>query len=590
MSETPLTIDQRALVDAEESLFAAACPGAGKTRAMVARFLKRTAEEDRRGIALLSFTNAAVDEVRQRCGQHTKALEVPHFVGTFDTFIHRFLVTPMYARSHKRKPHYVQRWRDIPSASFRLRRIGQARNVHLDWFDFTPDGRARLVENRIPRDFGNATVLSELIRRKRDAEDQAADIYGRLIDTGTISCAAARCLAEFWLNEPEGQRILAPLLQSRFAEVIVDEAQDCGREELRILEFMLQLDTRIIMVGDTDQSIYEFRNATPDGVRALADTLPGRAIELKDNWRSTPAICAFNRSLRSGQLNEVSCGEAGLNLTPVHLVEYKVPDQIVPAVLDIAEQNKLTADDLILLSHAETHGMKAAGVLRVGSKQTDRVARIAFAGQVLRSRTTDSRTRRTAIDHVQHAILDALTAKETKRGHLGFDAVRELAGVEPRWLEAFAVRMALRLDAQGKTGSVFAAEVRGYLHTAQWGDVRQPSKSDLGALFRAPKDATWAGVASTVTSPLVRFSTVHGVKGREFPGVVLIVPDRLRADPATERTVVDDWEGGHNTESRRVLYVAGSRAQQLLVCAIHKKHIGRVEAVLGRTGVPYTRS
>ncbi|WP_371272122.1 UvrD-helicase domain-containing protein [Streptomyces sp. cf124] len=45
-----------------------ACPGAGKTRAMVARFLKRTAEEPRRGIALISFTNAAVDEVRRRCG------------------------------------------------------------------------------------------------------------------------------------------------------------------------------------------------------------------------------------------------------------------------------------------------------------------------------------------------------------------------------------------------------------------------------------------------------------------------------------------------------------------------------------------
>ncbi|MFE2519057.1 UvrD-helicase domain-containing protein [Streptomyces mirabilis] len=67
-----LTDGQQALVDATDSLFAAACPGAGKTRAMVARFLKRTAEEPRRGIALISFTNAAVDEVRHRCGSQTE--------------------------------------------------------------------------------------------------------------------------------------------------------------------------------------------------------------------------------------------------------------------------------------------------------------------------------------------------------------------------------------------------------------------------------------------------------------------------------------------------------------------------------------
>ncbi|MEV5336586.1 hypothetical protein [Streptomyces werraensis] len=83
---------------------------------------------------------------------------------------------------------------------------------------------------------------------------------------------------------------------------------------------------------------------------------------------------------------------------------------------------------------------------------------------------------------------------------------------------------------------------------------------------------------------------MHDVKGEEYPGVVLVLPERLRADDVTERTVVDDREGGHNTEARRVLYVAGSRAQQLLICAIHRKHIGRIEAMLDNTGVPYTKA
>lgn len=47
-----------------------------------------------------------------------------------------------------------------------------------------------------------------------------------------------------------------------------------------------------------------------------------------------------------------------------------------------------------------------------------------------------------------------------------------------------------------------------------------------------------------------------------------------------DRTVLDDWEGGHDSEARRVFYVAGSRAQKLLIWAVHRKHMGRVTAIL----------
>jgi ATP-dependent exoDNAse (exonuclease V) beta subunit len=60
-------------------------------------------------------------------------------------------------------------------------------------------------------------------------------------------------------------------------------------------------------------------------------------------------------------------------------------------------------------------------------------------------------------------------------------------------------------------------------------------------------------------------------------------------DKVTERTVLDDWEGNHNTEARRVLYVAGSRAEQLLICAVHRKHTDRVASLLQAKEVPYVK-
>ncbi|MEU9413072.1 UvrD-helicase domain-containing protein [Streptomyces sp. NPDC048281] len=584
-----LTDDQQALVDSEDSLFAAACPGAGKTRAMVARFLKRTAEESRRGIAFTSFTNAAVDEVRRRCGAQTQALRVPHFVGTFDTFIHRFIVTPLYVKEYKQKPNYVQSWADVSATRFRLvPDLGKAGHLEFRWFDFEPDGRAHLDFSRVPKTFGDAAVHHRLAQRKHVAEAKASDIFGRLLRAGTITCEAARLLAAFWLGSAEEQALIAALVRARFAEIIVDEAQDCGKEELDVLKFLRDCGVRVVMVGDLDQSIYEFRNATPAAVQEFAASLPLR-LKLEDNWRSSPSICAFNSGLRSGPLVETARGEHSVLQIPVHLVEFSALDQIVPAALDVAEQYKLVADDLVVLSHAETHGMKAAGVASMEDVGSNRVLAIANAGFKLRSRETDPKTRKKAVDQVQRAVLKTLTVGRDVE-HQGFAAICEETGVDPRWLESFAVRMALGLDASGMTRGEFAASVRESLKAAGWGDGPAPTASDLGNLFKAPSEDAWASVASFDSGPSIRYSTVHGVKGMEFTGVVLVLPDRLRVDRVTGRTVLDDWEGDHNTEARRVLYVAGSRAQQLLVCAVHRKHTSRVASLLDAKGVPYIKA
>ncbi|SFO06603.1 UvrD/REP helicase N-terminal domain-containing protein [Streptomyces sp. cf124] len=421
-------------------------------------------------------------------------------------------------KAYGRKPNYVQSWHDVAGTSFRLRDMGRTKNLELKWFDFDPDGRAHLNSNRVPQDFEDAAAHRMLARRKQEAEANASHIFGRLLSAGTITCEAARVLAAFCLGSAEDRTILEGLLRARFAEVIVDEAQDCGREELGILAFLRDCGIGVVMVGDVDQSIYEFRNATPAAVQEFAASLPVQ-LALEDNWRSSPAIVAFNSGLRSGQLLETARGEHSIVQTPVHLIEFSTLDQIVPAALKVAEQYKLVADDLIVLSHAETHGMKAAGVVGLEAAGSNRVLAIANAGAQLRSRETEPKARKKAVDRVQRVILATLTVGwETQ--HRSFAAICEETSVDPRWLESFAVRLALSLDAEGKTRTGFAASVRDSLKTADWGSVSAPASSDLGNLFKAPSEGAWAGVGGFGNNPSIRYSTVHGVKGLEFPGVV----------------------------------------------------------------------
>jgi DNA helicase-2/ATP-dependent DNA helicase PcrA len=83
-----------------------ACPGAGKTRAMVSRFIAASMSS-KRAIALVSFTNAAVDEAAKRCANKPEATQPPNFIGTFDRVIHRYIVTPVLVRARGKPPRYV---------------------------------------------------------------------------------------------------------------------------------------------------------------------------------------------------------------------------------------------------------------------------------------------------------------------------------------------------------------------------------------------------------------------------------------------------------------------------------------------------
>jgi superfamily I DNA/RNA helicase len=256
-----LSDQQRDLVKADGHTFAEACPGAGKTRAIVARFLRRTAEEPRKGIALLSFTNAAVGEVRTRCGERTDALAAPHFVGTFDSFINRFITRPQYVRQYGLTPRFTESWQGLRDASFRLSDMGQLPSFSLDWFEFDWMLRAALNAQSIrPRQHQRA-LAPVVAARGTELKEQATKRCRGLVASGRLSCAASRALAVGYLKQHQAAELFGTLLAARFSEVIVDEAQDCGPEELRVLQFLKGSGVTVVMVADPDQSIFEFRRA-----------------------------------------------------------------------------------------------------------------------------------------------------------------------------------------------------------------------------------------------------------------------------------------------------------------------------------------
>lgn len=572
MQPPDLSDQQRTFVLSNGNLFAEACPGAGKTRAIVARYLRRTEDEPRKGIGLLSFTTAAIEVATARCGSRTDALRAPHFIGTFDGLINRFITRPLYVQQYNRAPRFMETWQGVTRASFRITGMDRLPPLHLDWFSFDPTHRATLEDGRMPSKAQRilAPFLSE---RRSDVEAVATKRCRGLISVGLLSCTASRALAARYLSQTPKRELLGTLLAARFSEVIVDEMQDCGPEELLVLELLLEYGVTVVMVADMDQSIFEFRRAEPTAVRIFTDRL-GTPLRLDGNYRSSPAICALNNSLRHGDQEEVACGQQAACLTPVQLLGFRNFGQVATIIEARLTYHKLSRSDIMVLSHVESHAKQCAGAPATTDEiYRNAVLRIAQAGAVLRDVGSSGRDRLRAV----RAIEDTLRIIAQVADDTAFS-------LDERWLRDTAVRLAVTLDPAGTTPKGYAAAVRQYIRQITWPSGISPL-TDLGTMLRAPSHEDWP--EHTAPSPeTLRAATIHSVKGREFPAVVVVLPKKLRTD-ANGQDLLDHWENGTQSEMRRVLYVGASRAQQLLILAVHANHVDRVATLLKLHNVPH---
>src|SRR5206468_1141527 len=86
-------------------------------------------------------------------------------------------------------------------------------------------------------------------------------------------------------------------LQKRFEYIQVDEFQDTNRAQTELVELLAGPVDNVLAVGDADQSIYEWRGATPDSIphfirNGQRKTGQCATIKLGLNYRSTPQIIA----------------------------------------------------------------------------------------------------------------------------------------------------------------------------------------------------------------------------------------------------------------------------------------------------------
>jgi len=574
MSRKPFkpTEEQNSVVAHPGSAFISACPGAGKTEVLVERArreLKITLSGQ--GLAFLSFTNAAISELRSRLQSEGLLLHpvFPHYVGTFDTFIWQFFIAPLGIPGQTQAPRLVPDLDERPIVPY-----DKAQELPLSCFD---RATGKMISEKAKLVGFNAAAKPALTGRYEAAAKRCRE---RFLLRGELGFSDVRAIVKGHLtNVPLSER-LSRALSARFREIVVDEAQDCNPDDIEIINWLRTAGITMKIICDPHQSIYGFRGGVTDQLFALRGSFSQvDQLVMSGNFRSSPNICKAIAAFRSPgeqQPTDQPLGPAGNDTTKVHVLHYP-GNSIVAAIGQkfeaLVQENKLAPLNCPVVSSARDGACKAIGQA-ADAKTRDRTLRLALAVTSFHA-GLEVNARKRAMETLHEIVLELSGKMGEKTYHQYVVAERPKPEEwRPAMLELLqSLRYEPPLDAD-------AWLIRARTHMAPYlgangGSIAQKLKKHK--------------VLATVLTrrPMLSLSarTIHSVKGMEFPGVCVVL------SPTTCKDIIDYLTTGQpaqSAEGARKLYVAASRAERLLAIAVPKGQGARLVTLIKKTGAEVT--
>ncbi|MDD1064135.1 UvrD-helicase domain-containing protein [Streptomyces cocklensis] len=548
-----------------------ACPGAGKTHVVATRHLESPPTPLRAGRALISFTRVARDQIARRCRQAGRSdlVHAPHFIGTFDSFVWEFLVKPL--RPADPAPRLLESWGAVKAP------ISLDRTMVLGQFPLAIDVTNGRVSERVAWDLVESDAERTLAESRYNRNTWQEAVFAARNDwcgRGYYTGHEARCRALWHLRTPVKAQWLVPPLLSRFAEVVVDEAQDCSAADLAILGLLHDAGLPLVLVGDPDQAIYAWRGAEPKALEAFTTHIGATTVRLTGNRRSSPVICKLASTLRAGRrppdTSVVRQDTIPVAVLPTRFAARGSQHQhagsgrtVVDAFRAHAAQHGVLPEDCLLTAHRYA---TLPGVTRE-RPGANALSTLAWAHSVVHTPGVDSSQLTRACTAAARILLGYWFPQETSSP----DRICSNLGLPLSRLHRTSFAFLYELPAPHKD---WAADV--WQAMKAWPPL--PGAEPEGLKGRP-------GGAVTLPKPTagtdMRAAIVHQVKGDEADAVLLFLPDPGNVNRwATSDPVTD--------EQLRIWYVALTRARRLAALAVPEDEAEPLVQLLTAHHVPAT--
>ncbi len=587
--------------------------GSGKTRVLMARieYLLNDLGVYPSRILAITFTNKAAAEMRTRlqnqCPQDAKNVRISTIhalcvrilredASAVDYPKNFTIVDPDDQRTILRKSYKLHNLspKDLSPA----KALGQI--SHWKYQGLAPDEalqRAQGWEN-----LHIALVYQDYYNALKDMK--AMDFDDLLLKTDML-LKTDRTVREKW--------------QNRLDYLHVDEFQDVDPIQYDIIKNLTRPDAILCVVGDPDQTIYTWRNASVDIIMNFEkDFQPCKTVILDENYRSTKTILDASNELISHNRNRVKKDlfTSKPDADPIVFQECMDDETEGMRIAKLLEEehrkHKLAWKDMAVLyrsnyqSRAIEKGLRLyqipyriIGGLRFYERKE--VKDILAYLKLLTPPTQDDPRQKSLDLAVERVInvprrgigeksLDDIRAEASQRDVNMLEVMRNPQTLKPATAKKAKKFVDLVDELREDLNNIedvedlpdlidIITDKTGYeamLEKEEDGETRaeniQEIKNDIEAALLDDENLTLSDYLQQVTllteksqmddtQDLVTLMTVHAAKGTEYPVVMI---SGLNEDVFPSRRAVDEGGNAAKEEERRLLYVAMTRAKERL--------------------------
>jgi superfamily I DNA/RNA helicase len=545
-----LTDEQREAV--EDDLISqamVACAGSGKTISAVRRVaeIRRRMPQKRGYVALLSYSNVAVDTFRSEYRELTKdrpELSNRIVIATVDSFITTNVLLPHGPRSMKCdcRPFLVnggEAW----LSGFKFN--NGTYPVPINDLSISVEEKSFVYTDISTR--GSPKVVARL------AVEPVIERLGRI-------GAYTHDLARYWtIRSLMEQERLLEILACRYPFILIDEAQDIGSMHGMFVTALIESGVNVSLIGDPDQAIYEFADADGSYLREFDANAGVSRHSLTENRRSVSQIVSVANALSLRTSKAVR--QPPTRKHGAYFIRYKAGHigQLVDTFKAILSGHGYSESEAAVLCRATAWVESiVGGATEIGRGATERLAQAA----IYRERGDIAKAFESVVDGVLRLmesspvrlrrdiqagdpspdlkVLRRLLWQFLKRSDTGLPECALRA--KPEWHPCLKNRLPdLFANIENAGPMKRSATWKNNLTTADLGDdplVQRDLLSD-GSTF-------------------IRTRTVHRVKGEGIDAVLYIA----------RKGDLDKMLAGTAAEDGRIGYVAVTRARDLLILGI----------------------
>ncbi|MGO9692126.1 MAG: UvrD-helicase domain-containing protein [Syntrophobacteraceae bacterium] len=550
MFDTLSETQRRVVFEKEGKFVVRACPGSGKTYSVAARLADRMCKWplNHQGIAAISFTNAAWQEIERQVTTHfniAKPIPYPHFLGTIDSFVNRFIFLPF--------GHLIMKCSDRPIL------VGEP---HGPW-----SGKAftdSLFPNLTYDINGNIYPINKrAMPQKWENNKYIIPAKRRLIRAGYANQDDANYFA---MKVLETYPNVAKAIIHRFPSFMVDEAQDTSEIQMRTIDLLIDNGLEnIMLVGDPDQAIFEWHGAKPHLFVEKFNAWKENSILLNENRRCSQNICDCTCRLSSLERTSTAINEDVKECSFIPIVRtYDIDntDELLKYFRNLCFDFNIdvTPENAAVIFRSNNIFNAIIGIKEIGFNNEPWEDMCSYAKDFAKGKYLFCHGYfRSGFRLIEKATIKALGGSHyCSKSEL--ERVVKLKGFVNFRKEVYEL-LSMLPDATSTIGEWIVGANKIFKENNIEIDLK--IKNSKGYISF---DQLFASDDKNITASDCRIGTIHSIKGETFEAVLVIL--KTKGIGSLYKTMLNNNIPISNEEELRIVYVGITRPRRLLVLAV----------------------